>query len=75
MKNDCQYLQIREGCTVSYVDYKLGTTLLPNALIGGYTAEGLPVYIRPSAYYIPGSNRLVRPGGIIRGKGRLLVSL
>ena len=75
----CQYLQIREGCTVLYVDYELDAPIPPNALIGGYTAEGLPVYIggvsRISGYYIPGSNRLVAGFNIITGNVKLLVSL
>ena len=62
----CQILQIRDGCTVYYVDYDLGDPLPRNALIGGYTATGLPVYIgrgNPGGggigYYIPGSHGLV----------------
>ena len=59
----CQILQIRDGCTVHYVDYDIGTPLPPTALIGGYTATGPPVYIGRrgslAGYYIPGSNRLV----------------
>ena len=47
-----------------YVDYKIGTPLPHMALIGGYTADGRPVYIelkrnKYPGYYIPGSNRLV----------------
>ena len=59
----CQYLRIRNGCTVYYMTYELGTPLPPNALIGGYTAGGLPVYIGSkdggirSKSYIPGFNR------------------
>ena len=59
----CQYLRIRDGCTVFYMKYELGTPLPPNAMIGGYTAGGLPVYIgikeggvTPKSY-IPGVNR------------------
>ena len=77
----CQYLRVRHGCTVYYVTYELSTPLPPNALVGGYTAEGIPVYIgiedggaRPG-YYIPGSNRLVSSGGIFTDDVKLLVSL
>ena len=74
----CQYLRIREGCTVFYVNYELGAPLPSNALIGGYTAEGLPVYIgcnsRISGYYIPGSNRLIAGFNIITGNVKLLAS-
>ena len=41
----CQYLRITNGCTAYYVDYVLGAPLPHNALIAGYTAEGMPVYI------------------------------
>ena len=41
----CQILQIRDGCTVHYVGYDIGNPLHRNALIGGHTATGLPVYI------------------------------
>ena len=41
----CQYLRIRKGCNVYCVDYELGVPLPPNVLVGGYTADGLPVYI------------------------------
>ena len=77
----CQYLRVRYGCTVYYVTYELGATLPPNALVAGYTAGGLPVYIgieeravRPE-YYIPGSNRLVANWCIYTDNVKLLVSL
>ena len=41
----CQYLYIRDGCTVYFVDYEIGAPLPPNVVIGGYTSTGLPVYI------------------------------
>ena len=73
----CQYLHIREGCTTFYVDYKPGSPLPPNALIAGYTVEGLPVYIGgPShGYYIPGSSSLVTFKRHVRQNVKLLVSL
>ena len=52
----CQWLRIHDGCTVYYMDYELNTALPPNAVIGGYTSEGLPVYVgrhRNPGYYIP----------------------
>ena len=60
----CQYLRIRDGCTVMYVDYELGTPLPHMAPIGGYTADGRSVYIglgknNLPGYYIPGSKKLV----------------
>ena len=77
----CQYLQVRNGCTVCYVNYELGAALPPNAPVGGYTVDGVPVYIgimeggvRPG-YYIPGSNRLVSGDGIVADNVKLLVSL
>ena len=33
----CQYLRIRDGCTAHYVNYKVGTPLPHNVLIGGRT--------------------------------------
>ena len=77
----CQYLRIRDGCTVYFVSYVLGTPLPPNALIGGYTALGLPVYIgikEGSAfpgYYIPGSKRLAAGVGYETENVKILVSL
>ena len=41
----CQYLRVSDGWTVMYVDYELDTPLPNMALIGGYTADGRPVYI------------------------------
>ena len=77
----CQYLRIRDGCTVYYVKFELGTPLPPNGLIGGYTAEGFPVYIgimdgevRPRSY-IPCSNRWGLFGKIATGNVSILVSL
>ena len=77
----CQYLRISEDCSVMYVDYVLGTLLPPNALIGGHTAEGFPLYIgredgdAVTGYYIPGTNRLITARGIATGNVKLLVSL
>ena len=73
----CQYLRIRNGCTVNFVDYEIGTPLPPNALIGGHTAEGLPVYIgrkkiRPG-YYIPGSSGLIVYNNVLTGHVKTLV--
>ena len=81
----CQYLRIRDGCTVIFVEYELGTPVPPSALVGGYSAEGLPVYIGRGfmtdssysryGYYIPGSNSLVdRKHNFTENVG-LLVSL
>ena len=39
----CQYLRIQDSCTVMYVNYEYGTALPHNAVIGGYTADGIPV--------------------------------
>ena len=75
----CEVLQIREGCTVLYVDYDIGAPLPPTALIGGYTATGLPVYIGRrglgAGYYIPGSNRLVVGYHSVTNDVKLLVLL
>ena len=77
----CQYLRIQEGCTVLYVTYELGTRLPPNTLIGGYTAEGVPLYIgRPvgdsvSGYYIQGTNRVITGRGIFTENVEILASL
>ena len=77
----CQYLRIRDGCTVYYVNYEFGSPLPSNALVGGFAAQGLPVYIgikegniRPG-YYIPGSNRLATASGFETTNVKLLVSL
>ena len=72
----CQLLRIRDGCTVLYMSYDLGTPLPPNALIGGYTAGGLPCYIvQPHAFYVPGPNSLIGKHRIANNKVQLLVSL
>ena len=77
----CQYLRIRDGCTVHYMNYEFSAPLPLNALIGGYTVDGLPVYIgindanpRPG-YYIHGSNRLAAGNGFATKNVKLLVSL
>ena len=41
----CQYMRVRDGCTVHFMGYEPGAPLPPNAVIGGYTVDGLPVYI------------------------------
>ena len=78
----CQYLRIRDGCTVMYIDYELGTTLPNKAVIGGYTADGIPVYIglgtmnnnvQIPGYYTPGSMRLVAGFVIITKNVKILV--
>ena len=77
----CQYLRIRDGCTVYLMNYELGNPLPSNSLIGGYTSGGLPVYIavigeaKAIKSYIPGSNKLGIIGEIITQNVRLLVSL
>ena len=76
----CEYLRIRDDCTVYYMNYELGTTVPPNALIGGYTAEGFPVYIghRPGETpmsYIPGYNRLLLGFRNVTGNVEILVML
>ena len=75
----CQYLRIQDGCTVYFISYELGTPLPHNALIGAYTAEGLPVYIgrkgvKPG-YYIPGSGALVINTGNAIANVKMLVLL
>ena len=75
----CQYLRIRDGCTVYFVDYEIGTPLPHNAMIGGYTAVGLPVYIgcreiRPG-YYIPGSSGVIIYNKIVVVNVKILVLL
>ena len=64
----CQYLRIRDGCTVMYLDYELGTPLPHTAVIGGHTVDGIPVYIglgtfgnsiQLPGYYMAGSMQLV----------------
>ena len=81
----CQYLRIRNGYTVMYVNYELGTPLPQTAVIGGYTADGLrvPVYIglgpfnnlQLPGYYTPGSMRLVAGYNIITENIKILVLL
>ena len=77
----CQYLRIRDGCTVVFVNYEIGAPVPPSGLIGGYTAEGIPVYIglehrNPRyGYHIAGSNSLVNADKFITGNVRLLVAL
>ena len=70
----CQYLYIRDGCTVYFVDYELGAPLPPNVVIGGYTSTGLPVYIGQhkdngwrTGSYTAGSKRFLIYGGIYNG--------
>ena len=76
-----QYLRIRDGCTVVFVNYEIGAPVPPCGLICGYTTEGLPVYIglehrNPRyGYYIAGSNSLVNADEFITGNVRLLVAL
>ena len=78
----CQYLRIRDGCTVYSVHYKMGTPVPPNAVMSGYTATGLPIYIarrtineRTLGYYIAGSNKLYDFIGFHFGNAMLLVVL
>ena len=75
----CQYLRIRDGCTVYFVNYEPGTPLPPNALIGGYTAEGLLIYIGKkgviSGYYIPGSGGVVSWQGVHSKGIQILIGL
>ena len=75
----CEYLRIRDGCIVYYVDYQLGAPLPRKALIGGHTAEGFPLYIgrkgRKAGYYFPGSARLVAGYDIETKDLKILVSL
>ena len=75
----CQYLRMQNGCTVYFVNYVPGAPLPPNALIGGYTAEGLPLYIGRmkgfGGYYIPGSDGLVIYQGTFTEDVKLLVLL
>ena len=75
----CQYLRIRDGCTVYFVSYESSATLPPNALIGGYTAEGLLIYIGKkgmiSGYYIPGSSGVVNWQGVHSEGIQILVLL
>ena len=77
----CQYLLIRDGCTVFYVDYELDTTFSANAVIGRIVAGGLPVYMWGlnggvgSGYYIHGCGRLVLAYKIVTENVQLLVLL
>ena len=80
----CQYLRIRNVCTVMYVDYELGTSLPHTAVIGGYTADGIPVYIgigtydnkfQLPGYYTPGSMRVVAGFVIVTENVKILVAL
>ena len=74
----CQYMRVRDGCTVYFVGYEPGAPLPPNAVIGGYTVEGLPVYIgfhTAPGYYIPGSNSMVIGFAVQRENLKILVSL
>ena len=77
----CQYLRVREGCTVYYVDYELGAPLPRTAVIAGYTAEGLPVYVgitdgrtRPG-HYTTGSNALITTFGNVTENIKLLIAI
>ena len=78
-RHPCQYLRIRDGCTVYYVNYELDTPLPPKAVIGGYTADGVPLYIgrrtRKIGYYLPGSGRVVAGHVIETEDVKILVSL
>ena len=80
----CQYLRIRDGCTVMYVDYELGTSLPHRAVIGGYTTDGIPVYVgigtydntlQLPGYYTPGSMRVVAGFVIVTENVKILVAL
>ena len=78
----CQYLRIRDGCTIYYVGYERGAPMPPNAVIGGHIAGGLPVYIGrqmpPSnavGYYILGSKEFVTPWSYSTGKVKIMVTL
>ena len=60
----CQYLRVRDGCTVYYVDYEIGSPVPPNAVMSGYTTTGVPIYLcghrnigRLLGYYKAGSNK------------------
>ena len=77
----CQYLQVRYGCTIHFQSYEIGNPIPPNALIGGHTAEGHPVYVGrtqlgqiPSSY-IPVYNRMVLGFNIAIRNVELLVVL
>ena len=79
---NCQYLRILEDCTVYYEDYEPDDPLLPTAVIGGYTAEGLPVYIGLRnyglllpGYYISGSNRVVVSNEFVTDNMKIVVAL
>ena len=77
----CHYLRVRGGCTVYYVDYELGAPLPRTAVIAGYTAAGLPVYIgiedggARSGHYIPGSKALIMAFGNATENIKLLIAL
>ena len=77
----CQYLRINDGCTVYYVNYEPGAPLPPNAVIGGYSAQGVPAYIgikdgdNKPGNYIPGSNAVVTSVGTHTQNVKLLVYL
>ena len=77
----CQYLRVRRGCTVYYVDYELGAPLPRTAVIAGYTVGGLPVYIgiadgdARSGHYIPGSKALIMAFGNATENLKLLLAV
>ena len=78
----CQYLRILDICTVYYENFELGAPLPPTAVIGGYTAEGLPVYIGLRnyglvlpGYHISGSNRVVVSNEYVTDNVKILVAL
>ena len=79
----CQYLRVLEGCTVMYVDYKLGTPLPPNVLIGGYTTDRIPVYIALAIFddfqlpgcYRHGSKKVIAGYRIATENIKILISL
>ena len=76
----CQYLKVRDNCTVLYQHYELGTLLPLHALVGGYIG-GLPVYLgrkrqwQTPMSYIPGSNRWALGFSPANGDAELLVVL
>ena len=77
----CQYMRVRRGCTVYYVDYELGAPLPRTAVNAGYTAGGLPVCIgiadgdARSGHYIPGSKALIMAFGNATENIKLLITV
>ena len=73
----CQCLRVRDGCTVYYTNYEIGSPVPPNTVMSGYSATGVPIYLgrvgKDLGYYIAGSNNLMTYTRIYTGNVMLLV--